>query len=51
MMKRWTIAVVIALLTPLAAVGQLTPDEKRALEVKPAVVLRGRAVPGEVDLR
>ncbi len=39
MMKRWAIAVVIALWVPLAALGQLTPEEKRALEVKPAVVL------------
>lgn len=39
MMKRWAIAAVIALWAPLAAVGQLTPEEKRALEVKPAVVL------------
>ncbi len=39
MMKRWAIAVAIAVWAPLAALGQLTPDEKRALEVKPAVVL------------
>jgi len=39
MMKTWAIAVVIALWAPLAAIGQLTPEEKRALEVKPAVVL------------
>jgi S1-C subfamily serine protease len=39
MMKRWAIAVVIAVWAPLAALGQLTPEEKRAMEVKPAVVL------------
>jgi len=39
MMKCWAIAVVVALCMPLTALGQLTPDEKRALEVKPAVVL------------
>ena len=39
MTKRCAIAVVIALWAPLAALGQLTPEEKRALEVKPAVVL------------
>lgn len=39
MMKCWAIAVAIALWAPLAVLGQLTPDEKRALEVKPAVVL------------
>lgn len=39
MIKRWTIVVVVAIWAPLAAVGQLTPEEKRALEVKPAVAL------------
>ncbi len=39
MMKRWAVAVGIALWVPLAALGQLTPEEKRAMEVKPAVVL------------
>lgn len=38
MMKHWAIAALIALLAPLAT-AQLTPEEKRALEVKPAVVL------------
>jgi len=39
MKKYWAIVTLIALWAPLAAVGQLTPEEKRALEVKPAVVL------------
>jgi len=39
MMKRWAIVVAIALWAPLMALGQLTPEEKRALEVKPAVAL------------
>jgi S1-C subfamily serine protease len=39
MMKRWAIAVLLAVWAPLAALGQLTPDEKRAMEAKPAVVL------------
>ena len=39
MMKRWAVAAAIALWVPLTAMGQLTPDEKRALEVKPAVAL------------
>ena len=39
MIKRWAIAALVAWWAPLAALGQLTPDEKRALEVKPSVVL------------
>jgi V8-like Glu-specific endopeptidase len=39
MMKRWAVTALIALWTPLAAFCQLTADEKRALEVKPAVAL------------
>jgi S1-C subfamily serine protease len=39
MIKRWAIWTWIALFCPMIAAGQLTPEEKRALEVKPAVVL------------